>query len=88
VVIYNISFDCQPRLIRIFRPYYKKLLIPKAEMPLVSIIIPAHNKFSYTYACIKSIVMHTTLSYEIIVADDFSQDETQNISRINIHNIT
>ncbi|SMG46602.1 glycosyltransferase [Paenibacillus aquistagni] len=55
---------------------------------LVSIIIPVYNQWEYTYSCLKSILEHTKdVSYEIIIADDVSTDETQNINDI-VENIT
>ncbi len=48
----------------------------------VTIIIPVHNKFDYTYKCLKSIYLHTNLEeIEIIIADDSSTDETINIHK-------
>ena len=55
--------------------------VPK-EGPTVSIIIPCYNQIAYTYACLKSILEHTTdVSYEVIIADDVSTDATANLSR-------
>jgi len=58
----------------------KKLDFKKVTNPLVSIIIPAHNNWEYTYSCLYS-VLHNTggMAYEVIVADDASGDETKNI---------
>lgn len=59
------------------------LMIPAAEKPLVSIIIPAYNQVAYTYACIRSILENTDpeeTPYEIILADDASTDATKNIT--------
>lgn len=48
--------------------------------PLVSIIIPVYNKFEYTNKCIKSIFnTSSNISYEIIIADDMSNDLTKHI---------
>ena len=48
-----------------------------SDDPLVSIIIPVHGKFSYTYNCIRSIQQHPPeCSFEIIIIDDCSEDET------------
>lgn len=59
---------------------YKKISIPQFENPKVSIIIPVYNQFQYTYNCIKSIVDSvTSVSYEIIIGDDMSTDETSHI---------
>ncbi len=59
------------------------LHIPCSASPLVSIIIPAYNEFSYTYLCIKSILKHSgELPFEIIVADDCSTDLTTKIELV------
>lgn len=48
------------------------------EIPLVSIIIPVHNNFNYTYNCISSILnADNPLYYEIILINDLSTDETK-----------
>jgi GT2 family glycosyltransferase len=48
--------------------------------PLVSIIIPVHDHWEYTYSCLYSILRNTSeIAYELIVADDCSVDETRNI---------
>jgi O-antigen biosynthesis protein len=46
--------------------------------PLVSIVIPVHNKYAYTLACLQSISAHLDHfnQFEIIVVDDASSDET------------
>lgn len=49
---------------------------------LVSIIIPVYNQWDYTYACLASILKNSgEMSYEIIVVDDCSTDDTRNIER-------
>nr|WP_318521079.1 glycosyltransferase [Photobacterium leiognathi] len=51
--------------------------LPKFAAPKVSIIVPAYNKFNLTYHCIASIALaYNKTSYEIILADDCSTDET------------
>jgi GT2 family glycosyltransferase len=53
---------------------------PVCQEPQVSIIIPVYNQWDYTYGCIQSIIENSkNVNYEIIVADDVSTDETQNI---------
>jgi len=65
-----------------------KIIFKKVSEPLVSIIIPVYNQWSYTYSCLKAIVENTSnVSYEIIIADDVSDDETSNI-REYVENIT
>lgn len=51
--------------------------------PLVSIVIPVYNQFAFTYNCLYSILQNTQrVSYEIIIADDHSDDMTVDISKI------
>lgn len=51
--------------------------------PAVSIIIPAYNEFQYTYNCLMSILKNTgDITYEVIIADDCSTDQTKNITDI------
>ena len=48
----------------------------------VSIIVPVYNQWDYTYLCLKSILKNTEgISYEVIIADDNSSDETVNIEK-------
>jgi cellulose synthase/poly-beta-1,6-N-acetylglucosamine synthase-like glycosyltransferase len=55
----------------------KKIIFPKIENPLVSIIIPVLNKWVYTYNCLSKLSQNTkNVSYEIIVVDDVSTDQT------------
>ena len=61
----------------------------KNEIPLVSIIIPVHNFFNYTYNCIYSILNDkTTIPYEIIIANDISTDDTKLLTKKYFTNIT
>ncbi|HEX3994152.1 MAG TPA: glycosyltransferase family 2 protein, partial [Acetobacteraceae bacterium] len=56
-----------------FQPLYYE----PSDTPEVSIIIPVHNKFSTTYNCLDSIVKAPPdRTFEIIIADDCSDDET------------
>ncbi|MGA2912007.1 MAG: glycosyltransferase [Methanoregula sp.] len=52
----------------------------------ISIIIPVHNKIQYTLNCLKSISFNTTGSFEVVVIDDASNDETESQLK-NIENI-
>lgn len=69
-----------------------RLEFPQAAQPLVSIIIPAHNQFKYTWYCLKSVLRSVqNIAYELILADDNSSDQTREIEkRVNniviIHN--
>jgi len=57
----------------------------KQKAPKVSIVIPVYNNYLTTLACLHSIVAHTSqiqCSYEVIIADDCSNDETSKIERV------
>ena len=65
------------------RKKFPKLCLPKFENPEVSIIIPAYNKLELTYHSIASIILsYNKTSYEVIVADDCSTDDTQRLEEI------
>ena len=36
-----------------------RLVFPKEEHPVVSVVIPVYNQIHYTYACLKSILEYT-----------------------------
>ncbi len=60
-----------------------RLVFQKHENPVVSIIIPVYNQFSYTYNCLKSILANSgAVPYEIIIADDMSDDLTKRLSEV------
>jgi|GEM_PF-1919531 len=55
----------------------EELIFQLPTQPVVSIIIPAYNKWQYTYRCLQSIYKNTPdIIYEIIVVNDCSTDET------------
>lgn len=59
---------------------YGPLSFEKTTAPSVSIIIPCHNEWPFTNSCLYSILENTVgVTYEVIVADDASTDETANI---------
>ncbi|MGD0281181.1 MAG: glycosyltransferase [Dissulfurispiraceae bacterium] len=60
------------------------LAFPSFDKPEVSIVIPVYNKILYTLNCLDSILKNTAdVSYEVIVVDDNSTDETpQSLSLI------
>ncbi len=56
---------------------FEAFSLPRSETPRASIIIPVYNKFPYTLACLQSIAQHAGgASFEVIVVDDCSSDET------------
>ncbi len=59
---------------------YHIIEFPQFELPAVSIVMPAYNGWDLTYKCLASIKENTLgVSYEIIIGDDASSDETKNI---------
>lgn len=59
------------------------IIFSRPEKPLVSIVIPVYNQWSTTWECLVSILRNTEgISYEVIVADDSSQDETVHIATL------
>lgn len=62
---------------------YEQLKMPQYKDIEISIVIPVHNQFAYTYACLQSIITNTLkVRYEVIIADDFSTDMTTGIAEI------
>ena len=60
-----------------FSARYARLAFPDAPDPEVSVIIPVHGKFAYTYQCLASILRALPrTSFEVVVVDDASPDET------------
>ncbi len=61
------------------------LEFPPVISPDISIIIPVHNKFDYTYKCLASILFSSYAnesSFEVIVVDDCSEDLTTELPKI------
>jgi GT2 family glycosyltransferase/glycosyltransferase involved in cell wall biosynthesis len=59
------------------RKKFPALFLPTIADPVVSIIIPAYNKFELTYHCIASLILaYNTVPFEVILADDCSTDAT------------
>ncbi len=61
----------------------KPLHFPTIENPDVSVIIPVHNNIDLTYLALCSLLLgHNNASFEVIIVDDASTDETQNLEDI------
>lgn len=57
------------------------LVFPESPAPEVSIVIPVYNAWAHTHLCLRAILQHTkSPSYEVILADDASTDETTTAS--------
>lgn len=58
-------------------PQYERLYFKISMAPEVSVLVTAYNGWSYTYACLKSLLENENkCSYEVILGDDCSTDET------------
>jgi len=58
------------------------LNFPEFDHPEVSIVIPVHNKYEFTFHCLQSILKHAgSTPFEVIVVDDLSQDKTEKMLR-------
>ncbi|MEM3896273.1 MAG: glycosyltransferase [Archaeoglobaceae archaeon] len=65
----------------------EKIVFPKVKNPEISIIIPIYNNIKYTMNCLKSILNNTGGSFEVIVVNDASTDDTLKILREKVKNI-
>jgi GT2 family glycosyltransferase len=66
----------------------ERLSFPRCNDPLVSIVIPAHNYWAHTHLCLRAVLEHTAgPSYEVILADDASTDETTGAADL-LRNVT
>jgi O-antigen biosynthesis protein len=55
----------------------KEIKFNEEKKPTISIIIPVFNKWKYTYNCLDSLIKNINgVSFEVIVVDDGSTDET------------
>ncbi len=61
----------------------KPLRFPKVSKPDVSVVIPVHNKVEVTYLALCSLLLaHNECSFEVIVVDDGSTDETAELETL------
>ena len=62
---------------------YMPLVLPVSDTPQVSIVIPVHNKFDYTYRCLASLaLMPVRTSFEVVLVDDGSTDQTVDVASL------
>ena len=60
---------------------FPPLAFPRHDNPLVSVIIPVHNKFAVTYHCLAALLFaYNEATFEVILVDDGSTDQTREIS--------
>jgi GT2 family glycosyltransferase/glycosyltransferase involved in cell wall biosynthesis len=59
---------------------FPPLCFPRHDAPMVSIVIPVHNKFAVTYHCLAALLFaFNEATFEVIVVDDGSTDQTKDI---------
>jgi GT2 family glycosyltransferase/ubiquinone/menaquinone biosynthesis C-methylase UbiE/glycosyltransferase involved in cell wall biosynthesis len=57
---------------------WRPLFLPTSTEPLVSIVIPVHDGWALTHACLRSLAAESSkVPFEVIVVDDASTDETR-----------
>ena len=60
-----------------------ELAFPVVENPVVSIVIPVHNRFEVTYNCLASLLLAPNqASFEVIIVDDASTDQTLDLAML------
>ena len=74
------------------RPVFRLRSLPTSEKPVVTVIVPVHNKWRWTLLCLDSLRMSgDTATFEVIVVNDASTDSTlkmlKRISGLRIVNI-
>lgn len=58
------------------------LTLPTSETPEVSIVVPVYGKFATTWACLQALSLaRTKVTFEVIVVDDKSPDQTLEVLR-------
>lgn len=62
---------------------YAPMRFPVTPAPLVSIIVPCHNQFHFTYHCLASLLLaQTKVPFEVVVVNDGSTDRTTSIDQL------
>ena len=65
------------------RRQFTRFALPEVKSPLVSVVVPVHNNFAVTYNCLVALAFaFNKASFEVIVVDDGSSDETRSLTDI------
>ena len=59
---------------------YNNSSTPQSTLQVVSIIIPVYNAEKYIGECLDSVLLQTFQSFEVIVVDDCSTDNSRQIA--------
>lgn len=51
----------------------------RGEPPLVTVLVPTHNRAHYLAVAIESVLLQTHAKFELIIVDDGSTDNTENV---------
>ncbi len=71
----NVISSVVPKETKTFVP----LTFPAYDHIKISIVIPVFNQINHTYRCLQSLLLSTTVPFEIIIYDNASTDETPNV---------
>ena len=58
---------------------YQRLTFPKFKDINLSIIIVLYNQAHFSFLCLKSILHHADVEYEVVIIDNASTDETEDL---------
>lgn len=56
-----------------------RMHFPRHEAPDISVLVILYNKAEYTYQCLETLLANTNVSYEVILVDNGSTDETHRL---------
>ena len=71
--------DARSRLAKFLARPEARLHFTRAQEPVLSILVLTYNRAEYTYRCLESILHHADISYELIIVDNASADDTHRL---------
>lgn len=83
VDLYEAADDGPPETVSEALPELPLCFPSRSAVPLVSIVVPAHNHYETTLRCLDAVLRNTReIAYELILADDASSDATRTIEHV------